>query len=302
MIERFTGEGGSDLAVEALRKQYVIGESIDLAKTIFDSAKVLGFERGSTIIEESAADNDIFFILAGTVSIRVSGREVAVRTFGQHIGEMALLDPGQSRSASAVAKDEVVIAQVSANEFIRLAESSPRIWRNIASELAVRLRQRNRFLSPMNSRPVVFLGCSSESLQIARAIQSALDHDPFVVRVWTDNTFGASSFPMESLERELPKIDFAALVLSPDDTVVSRNTESSAPRDNLVFELGLFMGALGRSRTFLVYPRDVDIKIPTDLVGITPVTYESILQLDVHVALASACNQMRDLIATIGPR
>ena len=302
MLERFTGKGGGELAVEALRKQYIIGEGTDLAESILGVSKIVGFAPGLAIIEELGSDNDILFILAGTVSIQVFGREVAVRSAGQHIGEMALLDPGQPRSALAVAIDEVVIAQVSATAFISIAESNPRLWRNIARELAERLRQRNRFLFPMNPRPVVFLGCSSESLQTARAIQSALEYDPFVVRVWTDNTFGASSFPIESLERELPRIDFAALVLSPDDTVISRNVESSAPRDNLIFELGLFMGALGRSRTFLVYPRDVDIKIPTDLAGITPLSYDSAAQLETHAALASACNEMRNLIAAIGPR
>ena len=302
MLERFTGQDGRHFVVEALRRQPVIGEAEKLAETIYDHAEIQGFEHDSTIIEESAPDNDIYFILAGVVSIRVNGREIAIRTAGQHIGEMAVVDPGQPRSASAVAEGEVVIARVSARAFTDLAEANPRLWRNIARELAERLRQRNRFVSSVNPRPVLFLGCSTESLPIARTIQSVLANDPIVVKVWTDDIFEPSNFPIESLERELPKVDCAALVLSPDDRVVSRDTASDAPRDNIVFELGLFMGALGRDRTFLIYPRNADIKIPTDLAGLIPLTYELGPDGDIAAAVAPACNQLRNQVLTAGSR
>lgn len=302
MLERFTGREGRHFVIDALRNQPVIGESTNLAETICDHAKVLGFNQDATIIEESAPDNDIYFILAGVVSIRIGGREIAVRTAGQHIGEMAVVDPGQPRSASAVAKGKVVVARVSGRAFIDLAKANPRLWRNIARVLAERLRQRNQFVSPMNPRPVLFVGCSTESLPVAQAIQSALAHDPIEVKVWTDDTFEASNFPIVSLERELSKVDFALLVLSPDDKVISRDTTSDAPRDNIVFELGLFMGALGHSRTFLVYPRGIDIKVPTDLTGITPLTYEQRPQCELPSAIAPACNQLRNLILKAGPR
>ena len=164
MFTRFTGQDGQHFVIDALRDQPVIGESSNLAETICDHAEVMEFAQSSTIIEESAPDNDIYFILAGIVSIRVGGREIAVRTAGQHIGEMAVVDPGQPRSASAVAEGEVVVARVSARTFTDLAAANPRLWRNIARGLAERLRQRNRFVSPVNPRPVLFVGCSTESL------------------------------------------------------------------------------------------------------------------------------------------
>ena len=71
MIERFTGHNGRHLVVEALRGQPVIGQAENLAEIIYDRVEVVGFASGSTIIEESAPDNDICFILAGVVSIRV---------------------------------------------------------------------------------------------------------------------------------------------------------------------------------------------------------------------------------------
>ena len=232
-----------------------------------DQAEILGFEPGEIIIEESAPTNDAYFILSGIVSITVNGREVAVRTARQHVGEMAVLDPSQRRSASAVAESDVVVARVDALTLNSIAESFPRLWRNIALELSERLRQRNRFVPPMNPRPVLFVGCSSESLEIGREIQSALDHDPIIVKPWTDGIFSPGISPIESLEQELAKVDFAVLVLSPDDIVISRDYSSHAPRDNIVFELGFFMGALSRSRTLLLVPRGIDFKLPTDLLG-----------------------------------
>ena len=302
MIERFVGKDGRHFLIEALRNQPIfLGESC-VVEAVCDGANVLAFKPEETIIEESSPSNDIYFILSGIVSIRVHGREIAVRTSGQHVGEMTILDPGQRRSASAVAEDEVVVARVDAATFSKIADSLPLLWRNIARELAARLRQRNRYVRPMNPRPVLFVGCSTEALDLGRAIQTALDHDPFIVRVWTDGIFDPTSFAIESLVRELHAVDFAALVLSPDDTVISRDTTNDAPRDNLIFELGLFMGSLGRGRTFLICPRGVDIKIPTDLMGITPLTYKPDLDLAPGTAVAVACNIIRKLIHKVGPR
>ena len=272
-----------------------------MAEAIADSSKVEYFRNGETIIEEYGADNDLYLIMTGSVSIRVLGREIAVRTDGQQIGEMALVDPGQPRSASAVAVGEVVVVRLAAPEFVRLADSNSGLWKNIARILAARLRQRNRFIKPVNQRPVLFIGCSGESLHIGRAVQSALDHDPIVVELWTDGVFKASTFPMESLERELPKVDFAVLVLSPDDTLVSRGTASDAPRDNLLLELGLFMGALGRHRTFILCPRGHDLKIPSDIWGIIPLQYRTEPETDPKTAVAAACNEMREWILQAGP-
>ena len=218
MIDRFHGPEGRPLLVEALRTQSVIGDDAALAELIAASVEVEAFEAGTVVMRESGADNDICFILAGVVSVRVLGREIAARTAGQHVGEMALVDPGQRRSATVVAEDGVVIARLAERSFTALGESHPRLWRNVARELTHRLRQRNTFVEPVNSRPVLFVGCSAESIPIADAIQAELKCDPIEITVWTDGVFTASTFPIESLERVLRTVDFAALVLSPDDT------------------------------------------------------------------------------------
>ena len=108
--------------------------------------------------------------------------------------------------------------------------------------------------------------------------------------------------PIESLELMAPEVDIAVLVLSPDDTVVSRDTVSGAPRDNLVFELGLFIGALRRDRTFLLCPQGSDVKVPTDLLGLTSLHYSTEPEYDVDTTVAVACNAIRDLVLLAGPK
>ena len=67
------------------------GGDTAIAKAISGCVEAAPFQPGSGIIEESAPGNDLYFILAGVVSIRVSGREIAVRTAG--------LYPASSRPA-----------------------------------------------------------------------------------------------------------------------------------------------------------------------------------------------------------
>jgi len=302
MIERFEGKDGRRLVVEALRTQLIIGDELSLAEQIADSCEIVSFMQGDMIIQEAASDNEIYFILSGNLSIRVGGREVAVRSARRHVGEMALIDPAKQRSASVVALDTVVVARVSEPEFTAIADNNPRLWRNIAREMGDRLRQRNRFVEPMNPRPGLFVGCSVEALPIARELQSGLSHDPIIVKVWTDSIFGASRFPIEDLEREISNSDFAALVLAADDIVISRHNKREAPRDNVIFELGLFMGALHRQRTFLVCPRNTDLKIPTDLLGIKPLLYTTEPSDDLSALIAPVCNELRKIIQQQGPR
>ena len=124
MLQRFNGPDARRFLIEALLTQPIVGGASRLAEALADSAEVALFPSGSGIVEESAPDNDLCFILAGTVSIRVFGREIAVRTAGQHFGEMALLlDPGKPRSASVVADGETVTARIPAAAFAALADN-----------------------------------------------------------------------------------------------------------------------------------------------------------------------------------
>jgi Predicted nucleotide-binding protein containing TIR-like domain len=140
-------------------------------------------------------------------------------------------------------------------------------------------------------RPRVFVGSSVENLDTAYAVQENLDHRADVT-VWHQGLFELSITTMEGLVRSLDKFDFAIFVFAPDDTVRIRRTKYNSVRDNVLFELGLFVGRLGRERSFIFMPRDTpDLRLPTDLLGVTPATYRA-QRADGNLlaALGPACN------------
>src|ERR1700752_1196730 len=117
-------------------------------------------------------------------------------------------------------------------------------------------------------KPRVFVGSSKEGLPIAYAIQEELEFD-CEMTVWPQDIFDPGRTTLEALQAALLRFDFAVFVLSPDDRLISRGVSSHAPRDNVIFELGLFIGRLGRDRVFFVLPRDSpSVHIPTDLFGV----------------------------------
>jgi predicted nucleotide-binding protein len=122
-------------------------------------------------------------------------------------------------------------------------------------------------------RPSVFIGSSTEGLAVAEAIQVNLDR-ACEVAVWSQGLFGLSSGTLETLVDRAQEFDFAALVLTPDDMIHSRKKDQQSPRDNVILELGLFIGVLGRKRTFVVFDRSADIKLPSDTAGVTLASYQ----------------------------
>ncbi len=300
MINRFRGIEGQARLIWALRKQSILPDDETLFNELADQVELLQFENEEELIGQNDADNDIYFILAGRLSIVVNGREVAIRNSGQHVGEMVLIDPSARRSASVIAIEQTVVVKISETCFRSLTEKYPTIWQLIAVELADRLRQRNRLVAATNPRSVVFIGSSKESLPIAEAIKSNLEDKDLIVQLWTDGVFGASQFILTELERQVRESDFAVLVLGADDVVESRNEKSNAPRDNVIFELGLFMGALSHERTFMVIPHESDVKIPTDLLGLIPLKYRSGDSGDLATLLAPVCDQLWYTIDRIG--
>lgn len=101
---------------------------------------------------------------------------------------------------------------------------------------------------------------------------------------------------------ELARHDFAILVFSPDDITNSRDKSTRSPRDNVIFELGLFMGRLGSQRTFVLYDRTADLKILSDLSGVTLAPYDGKwASIDLPAAIGAACSPIRDAIRVAGP-
>jgi len=95
------------------------------------------------------------------------------------------------------------------------------------------------------------------------------------VTMWDEGLFVTGEYFLHSLARQAAATDFIVTILSPDDEATSRGSTHPAPRDNLIFELGLFLGIKGRGRVFAVVPGNQPIKLPSDMNGITYATYEA---------------------------
>lgn len=145
--------------------------------------------------------------------------------------------------------------------------------------------------------PALFIGSSVEGLSAAYAIQQILEYDAEPT-VWSQGIFRPSQAVLSELIKCLPKFEFAVFVFSPDDTVKLRGVEFGAVRDNVIFELGLFMGALGPERCFYLVPRnEIALHLPSDLAGITPLTYNAARNDgNLRAALGPACNEIRNAI------
>ena len=149
-------------------------------------------------------------------------------------------------------------------------------------------------------KPSLFIGSSTEGLDVARAVRSLLS-DVAEATLWNEGFFRPGGTFIDTLVNALPRFDFAALVLTPDDLIQSRDVASMGPRDNVLFELGLFMGRLGRARTFLVHQADEGLKLPSDLSGVTAATYEWPRQdRNYLAAVGAACDSIRQVIRDLG--
>jgi len=300
MKDRFAGSVGRRILLETLKEQKLIAGNTELADQVASIGELVDVEAGATIIEQGNDDNDVYLIVAGSFDIVVNNRLVAKRFCNDHVGEMVAIQPTQRRSATVVARENAVVVKLPEPQFADLINKYPQIVRYIAKELARRLEQRNALVTAVSEKIRVFIISSAEALEIARTIQNAFDHDPFNVTVWTDGVFRANHYSIESLERALDQSDVAIAVAQPDDITESRGERLATPRDNVIFELGFFMGRLGRHRALLVEPRGEEIKLPTDLAGINAITYRYDAA-DLTRSLATACNRLREIIRDLGP-
>lgn len=152
----------------------------------------------------------------------------------------------------------------------------------------------------MNASPPparLFLGSSSEGREVARNLQAELGGVCEVVR-WDQNVFEPSGYTLDSLLGVAASVDFAVLVATPDDTTVSRGVEASTARDNIVLEFGLFAGALGRKRTFLLATGD--LRLPTDVLGLTRLPYRPQSDDNHRAAVNDAALQIEQQVRSQG--
>lgn len=117
------------------------------------------------------------------------------------------------------------------------------------------------------TKPKVFIGSSSEAHETAEFIQSGLRRAADCI-IWSQGVFTLSKSNLENLVDKVRDFDYGILILTADDLLEKRGNTNTSPRDNVIFELGLFMGALGRDKTFIVQRSKDTLSLPSDLDGI----------------------------------
>jgi len=126
-------------------------------------------------------------------------------------------------------------------------------------------------------KPRIFLGSSGKQEKLLQALTRGLS-DIANVEPWM-TSFNPGTSTLERLLELTQEVDFAAFVFAQDDWTASSSSASqpgpgqASPRDNVVFEAGLFGGVLGMRRTFILHASGA--KLPSDLLGLTCVRYAS---------------------------
>ncbi|MDG9875002.1 nucleotide-binding protein [Pseudomonas juntendi] len=147
----------------------------------------------------------------------------------------------------------------------------------------------------MEGKPRVFIASSAEAIPVAEAVNIRLEHDAQVTP-W-DNAFELSSVTITTLIERANSTDYAVFVFHRDDELIMRGETYSAVRDNVLFELGLFVGVLGFEKCFVLVPRSKSgqFRLPSDLAGVTFTVYDD--SVDDYVnGVTTSCAKVKNSI------
>ena len=150
------------------------------------------------------------------------------------------------------------------------------------------------------TRPRLFIGSSSEGRDVAEEFQLALDRYTQPA-VWDQDLFLPGGTVLRDLLKLSSEFSFALLIFTPDDAVTSRQMTGFGPRDNVLLELGLFLGRLGEGRVFFAFEEHSSLKIPSDLGGVTAATWRDQPDGTLRSAIAPAARTIRKAIQQTGP-
>jgi len=126
-------------------------------------------------------------------------------------------------------------------------------------------------------KPRIFIGSSSEGLSVAKFIKEFFEPDYDCI-IWNEDVFKENENFLETLLKSASLFDFGFMVFTADDLSLEREQIFQTPRDNVLFEYGLFLGRLGVNKAFII--QDCNAKLPSDLLGITISNYQKIKRAD----------------------
>lgn len=138
----------------------------------------------------------------------------------------------------------------------------------------------------------IFIGSSSEGFEVANYIKEQLAD--FDCITWKDDIFKYNVSFFDTLLNEASYFDFGILVATKDDFTKVRSDYFDTPRDNVIFEFGLFLGRLGASRAFVI--QEKDSRLPSDMLGITVPNFERTADLSKSDSLNKEIERIRKTV------
>lgn len=148
----------------------------------------------------------------------------------------------------------------------------------------------------MSTRPRLFVASSKEAERLALAVQQNLE-DFAEVTTWAQDVFRLGQNVVDELMRALRTSEFGVFVFSPDDNTTIRGKAQKTVRDNVILELGMFIGRLGKERSFIIQPKQAAaMRLPTDLLGVVTGRYDASRLDNPKAALGSVCAEIADII------
>lgn len=146
----------------------------------------------------------------------------------------------------------------------------------------------------MSHKYSIFIASSLEGIEVARLVQAELRYD-FNVTLWNQGVILPPRLTIESLLQISNSFDFGIFLFTPDDVVEIRGEKQLSVRDNVLFECGLFFSSIGRQGSFFIIPSNIkDFRIPTDLWGVRPTSYDA--STNDRASIGPACSEIREAI------
>lgn len=299
--DKSTNKGRLNLT-KSLKEQTILHnlENIDtIISEIIGCIEVFALPSGQEIHrEKDLSKNYLYFVFKGKCRGLKKNNTVAILPAGECFGEFPILDHSKPYDIDACADGDSCFGRILEIDLEELGEKYPKIWFNMARMLAERLHVQNEkfYRKPLNKIPRLFIGSSTESIQVAKTLKKLLKSEKLAPEIWNEKTFKklGSSY-LNRLEDAVNNFDFAVFIFNNDDDLKSRMKKEKTTRDNVIFELGMFLGKLSGKRAYVLWPEDLDVRILSDFSGIIVAEYKS-KNVDLEAALKPAAKQILDSI------
>ncbi|MEM8509441.1 MAG: TIR domain-containing protein [Bacteroidota bacterium] len=255
-----------------------LGNNKACIKKVMKYIKIETYRHGTEIhYEDEPGKNYLYLILKGRCRGLKNNNTVTILSAGEFFGEFPILNHSNDYGITAEADGDSCFGKISEVDLENLAKKYPKIWFNMARVLVARLREQNEktYQRPLNKVPKLFIASSKEAIRTARALKVLLESENLRPRVWSNafETLGESY--LERLEAISEEYDYGVFVFNDDDDLVSKEEKMQSTRDNVIFELGLFVGKHNRRKAFILWPENKNVKLPSDFEGIILAEYNA---------------------------